>query len=106
MPRKFRMTRVASDSEDDGPSHHNTTSVPLTRYNLLPNGNLSSSTQILHIATADDVPEISAPLTSSSFFDDECSLDPAYLKQLNEEHFPTKQTRTYVNTQSSCFEIF
>jgi hypothetical protein len=90
--KRTRMIRI-SDSDDESPSalQHETLSIPSTRYERLSNGNLSSSTHILHV-TAPCSEQPNAPVLP-----DPASEFPLDLDHLNEDFIPSKRRRTYVS---------
>ena len=110
MQRRKRphWTRIPSD--DEGPSE--TLDIPSTHYQVLPSGNLTSSSSIIHV----NIPKLEPPKVSRhppipptpgdiQFPTDWTPLqvDPAYLEHLNEEFVTINQPRTYVSTRSLSF---
>jgi hypothetical protein len=101
-----RMIRVSSDDETPSSSQHQTIGVPSTRYELLSNGNLSSTTQILHVAEKPDTTgEASAVLDASPALNFDFPVDPAYLERFNDDFFPTRGQRTYVSIRFFIFLV-
>ena len=107
---KSRMTRITSD--DEGPDVMLT--VPSTSYQLLANGNFSSSSRMLQVTTPS--PERPKPTLisvenvvsgDSPFLTDHfpLQLDPAYLERLNEAFVTVKRPRSYVSAINSLFFI-
>ena len=97
------MIQISYDDESPSELPHETMNIPSTRYELLSNGNLGSSTQILHVTAPcsenpDAVPPVPDSSTTNLGF--EFDMDPAYLEHLNEDFFPTKRQQTYVSNVS------
>ena len=101
--KKSHMKRVLSDDEGSELPQKKL-SIPSTQYELLPSGNLSSSSQILHVSPVG--PELNASDSPVTAHGDpgpttvlQEQLDFAYLEHLNDDFVSVKRKRTYVSTK-------
>jgi len=101
------MIRIPSGDELGGPNLK-VVGIPSTRYQLLPSGNLGSSSRILHITPTDAKPLAShgetlddqqrfvdnpPPHDTASNFPPQ--MDPAYIEHLNEGFIPVKSPHVH-----------